>query len=407
MKNNIFFKSSITQKLGGDHVLNLNKLSLCIVFTAMASAILFIFFLKLMFYNLSNQAIMFLGLAWFIFVGLLDMTIIAARVGKDTYLTIVRLAVIGGFIIIHSAVFELQFFDSDIKSNLANNLQVQRDSIAQLYLPRIRSLDNEIKSISDQNNASIDQVIKATNDVGDEINDGNGTSRGGGRGEIAIAKERIRDRIDSSVADKIAANEIIIEEIKQRRKEVINEKNQALASLTEYKDSGVVSRLNALNIVVFHSGKNGKSSKMVVMFYIAFFVIAASLEALPLIAKRSYQYSVQAYQNRALEESEICNKIENNRFDELLAKQDVRHNIEYQKITETLNIRSKYEIFKEQMAYQFKLRRNMESQIDEILKMDIEGQKKYPKEYYENYYRPYIIEKLLDNFVQQQTHTSA
>ncbi|MGX1927990.1 DUF4407 domain-containing protein [Flagellimonas sp. 2504JD4-2] len=401
------FKNQIASKLGGDHFLNLRNLSVCVIFTAIGSAILFMLFLKFMFQGLSSNQILMLGATWLCFVGLLDRTILAARVDKDTSLMVARLVVIGGFIVIHSAVIEMQFFKGDIETNLTGKLQSQRDSITEFYQPKLTLIDDEITALTKENRLSIEKVNSANRDIFIEVDNGNGSTRGSGRGKIAIVKEELRDRLEANVASEMALIDAQIEEAKAKKQAVLNDKELALGSLTEYRDSGVVSRLNALNEVVFHSGRDGGSSLPIVMFYFAFFIVAAALEALPLIAKRSYQNSVEAYQKRAQEESDLTQKYENNRSDEQTAREEVRHSIEYNKITGTLDIDMKHGLFKEQMARQFDMMKTKERFINQILKMDEEGKKKYPQDIYEKYYRPEVIEKLLKQLSGEENSAAA
>lgn len=394
----IGFRDTIAKELGEYHYYKLFQTCIMVFFTALVSALLITLFLIQFFSQLSVIVIVGITILWFLLVLLIDRAIVTAHSKQDGYLFWIRLCIIAGFVIMHSSVLDLQFFHNDIKSHLNNKHQDNTQAIYGQYNIRLEAINNQIQQLRNNNNTLANEIIIERQKVDNEVDNGNGTNRIGGYGKIArfkdssyVVKRRLIER-------KIKNNKRSIQVQDSLRLDILQKQQSSINELTTFENTGVVSRLGALHSVIF----NGENNILSIIFFVAFLLIGITIESAPLIVKYTHRKSIKMYHLISEKEDIIFEKQLEHKTKKGLKEEEIRHIMELENIIQTMEYQQKFSLSKEKMNQFFSYLKSREVFLDEILKKEKEGKKKYSKNYYEHYFIPKVITPFLEKFLKEE-----
>lgn len=396
--NFIGFRDTIAKELGEYHYHKLFQTCIVVFFTALVSALLITLFLTQFFSQFSIIVIVGITVLWFLLVLLIDRAIVTAHSKQDNYLFWIRLCIIAGFVIIHSSVLDLQFFHNDIKSHLNNKLQENTQSIYGQYSNRLDAINNQIQQLRNNNNALADEIIAERQKVDNEVDNGNGTNRIGGYGKVARFKDSSYVLKRELIKEKIKNNNKSIRIQDSLRLDILQKQQNSINELTTFENTGVVSRLSALHIVIF----NGENNILSIVFFIAFLLIGITIESAPLIVKYTHRKSIEAYHLISENEDVVFEKQLEHKKQKEIKEEEVKHALELENIIYTMEYQQKFSLSKEKMNQFFSYIKSREVFLDEILQKEKEGKKKYSKNYYKQYFIPKVIAPLLERFLEEE-----
>ena len=395
--NFIGFDPKRIKRLGKYHAKRIYHLCLSVPFTALVSAGLIALTLNTLFEGLSRPAIIGISTLWFLLIAFIDRAIVVARSTDMASLRYIRVATIIAFIFIHAGPIDQEFFKGDIKTKMAADYQAKKDTITAKFVPMYAALNTQIEVLYAENAAIGQKITEGRNTVYREIHDGDGTTRGSGRGRIAREKEKLFQADKKEFDKAIALNVERIEALEAEVEELDAQKATEILALPQYADTGLMDRLIALHEVVFTRSEGEGSKLPLQLYYFAFLFVAAAIEALPLIAKITYKDSIDAYlQNADKHNSLKDDKVEvnlnrkKNDLRLLEAEEIVRYNIENDKIARGIDQKIKIARQKAKMEGEIEYAITVEAQLDAIISKDKEAKNKYSDEHYKLYYEKVI-----------------